>query len=247
MMLEASTDSKGTNSAMTTSHNPTRRPDYRIGDFVIKRELFSDSETTEYQKHYPDSIGASYLNATKRRRQYSLLADLVEQWEAKRICEKPTDTTLSVHLRLGDRITQTKLPTAAEIAGIANRILQRHAEIDRIVLLYGNHITGPAAMQEQSLDYLATLEDLLSPLGNQRKQQIELKKRIDMNPDEDFVYLINSKYCVLTIGGFSALAGILSARRGGGIHSSSLRGPAHLTAQLIYSRWLGRSRWRSAA
>lgn len=232
---------------MATSDPSVRCPDYRIGDFVIKRERFSDSETAAYRQHYPDSIGVSYLTATKRRRKYTLLSNLVEQWEAERSCEKPTETTLSIHLRLGDRIAQMKLPTATEIAGIAEDILKRHTEIDRIVLLYGNHLTGRAAMQEQSLEYLGALERLLLPLGDQLNRQIELKKRIDIDPDEDFVYLTNSKYCVLTIGGFSALAGILSARRGGAVHLSSYRGPGYLTAQIIYSRWLGRSRRRQAA
>lgn len=232
---------------MATSEPSAHCPEYRIGDFVIKRDRFSESETDAYQQHYPDSIGVSYLTATKSRRKYTLLSNLVEQWETQRVCEKPTETTLSIHLRLGDRIMQKKLPTASEIAEIAAGILQRHTEIDRIVLLYGNHLTGRGDLQDQSLEYIATLERLLSELGDQLNRQIELQKRIDMDPDEDFVYLANSKYCVLTIGGFSALAGILSARRGGAVYLSSYRGPGYLTAQIFYSRWLGRSRRRQAA
>ncbi|TWU45548.1 hypothetical protein Q31b_07220 [Novipirellula aureliae] len=229
---------------MGSSELSPRRPQYRLGDFVIKRHRFSDSETAGYQQHYEDSIGTAYLVTTKRRRKYALLSRLVDQWQSARSSTTPTERTLSIHLRLGDRITQKKLPTAAKIAAITERILRRHVEIDRIVLLYGNHIVGSDGRQDQSLEYISTLEGVLMQISDKLGRPMELEKRIDMDPDEDFAFLTNSKYCLLTIGGFSALAGILSGRRGGVVYLSSYRGPVRLLAQIFYSRLLGWPRRR---
>ncbi len=219
---------------------------YRLGDFVIKRDRFTESETAHYQENYPESLGVAYLSGTQKRRKYSMLSDLVEQYRTRRVCDKPCESTLSIHLRLGDRVGQAKLPTAEKIAKLAAGVLERNDGLNRITLLYGNHLKGNLGFQEQSDRYIETLESLLVQRGSELGREIEITKRIDQDADEDFVYLANSKFCILTIGGFSALAGILCARRGGSVYLSSYRGPAYLTAQIFYSKWIGRHNRRLA-
>jgi len=74
--------------------------DYRIGDGVI----FGTLKKKKVCEQWPDSLLCEYLKRTSQKKNSTILADIVSQWNTSRgrHTNKPCTSTTVLHLRLGD-------------------------------------------------------------------------------------------------------------------------------------------------
>ena len=200
---------------------------YRLGD-VVRTQYFHMDTSSYTTGKYKNTIAGKYMQSTTEKNNFELLNEIVHDFEKKLKMTKPNANEWVVHIRLGDVLEKSKHSVEehftnfirSEGVGIAdsfyirpkifflNRI-KKIAEfgINKVVICTKFHKAETS--HEKSSDYINKVVELLE------KHNFDVKLRIGKySPDEDFVFLSNSKYFTCTGGGYSIFASKLVEMRG---------------------------------
>lgn len=186
---------------------------YRLGDIYkcwtdLKWDKYKHEYYKSIPKEYPNSIGAVYVlqNKPMKENNFNLLLKIID--EKSKNMELPKENELVIHLRIGDVIKDfnngkfiyhyNKLRNTC----YATKIESLEKNIDKfkgknIVIFYGNH--RKHINKKANELYLQHIRDLF------KKHDISYVEKKSGNPDDDFVYMCNSKYFGQSGGGYSQL------------------------------------------
>lgn len=197
---------------------------YRLGDmFKIEKGKYSryNKETglNYHRKHFPNSIATEYMLATNKSGDYEQLIKIINN-------RKPTiklDNYLTIHLRIGDVIDYSKKNLNEMLhkytlyynkvnyvkpfdyyEKIINKI--KKYDIKNVMLIGGFHREGN---HQKSIDYVNYIQKYFISKG------FNCSKRIDNDPDDDFLIMCNSKFFVPSGGGFSNIIKVIVNKKGG--------------------------------
>ena len=188
--------------------NTDKWKQYRLGD------IYKGWNNLELQKHpfeyydsipkkYPNSIGAEYVLENKERKPNLPLLKKIVNKRLKNL-ESQSNNVIVLHLRIGDVITgydsaNDKFKYRENYA-IRYEVLKKNINIFKnktVYIFYGNH------QIDINLDYSNKYLDKIRELFN--KNNIKFIEKSNGNPDEDFLFMCNSKTFVKSGGGFSNL------------------------------------------
>lgn len=185
---------------------------YRLGDMFKEEGTGYPSRHNKkigfnyHVKHFPNSIATEYMLATNKSGDYDQLIKIINK-------RKPIiklDNYITIHLRIGDVIEDSD-KSLDEILHkytifnkrnyvkpidyydkIINKI--KNYNIKNVILIGGFHKKGN---HQKSIDYVNYIQKYFISKG------YNCSKRIDNEPDDDFLIMCNSKYFVPSGGGFS--------------------------------------------
>lgn len=199
---------------------------YRLGDMVRADDILWSRRNTKigytmYKKKYPDSIATKYMDRTTEVNNYSVLLQIVNEYTPKVTC----DNCLIIHLRIGDVIDSSDYSVSDHLKGptpykknsniiytkplsyyITAIKIAKKKKIRNIILIGGYHKNTNHTKSEL---YVDTIEKLF------RNNNFICKKRINQDPDDDFVIMCNAKYFLPSGGGFSILISNIVRLKGG--------------------------------
>ena len=195
--------------------------DYRLGDIV--KGFFYKTNNKFYldkiEKTLPDSIGGKYIIATKNLKgeekinNFKILKKIIDDKKS----EIPKKNDIVFHIRLGDIIGDfknnvvviTKKNWGINLNQIENILKKMKNKNQKIILIYGSH-KKKINMKANKL----FLEEIKKILVN---NNFQFEEKNSSNPDEDFVYMCNSKKFIKSGGGFSRLISNIVKLNGGKI------------------------------
>ena len=193
--------------------NDSKWIEYRLGD--IFKGVFLKTQRGWYldkiEKELPDSIGGLYIKRTKhleleqRINNYDILQEILA--EKAKDSKVPAESDIVFHLRLGDIIADFIFGevilgkenwglTLREIKSILPKIREKTAN-KKIILVYGSH--KRRINEEANRKYLAAIKALL------QKNGFEVVDKKGTNPDDDFIYMSQSRMFIRSGGGFSRI------------------------------------------
>ena len=205
--------------------NKPKKIAYRIGDaFKIGgKELPTTAPgwvrnfTEQTLFHYKDTIAAEYLIRTKKFKDHELLKKIISEFKIKKNVHIPSQNEWVVHIRTGDVIDKAILDVddfckeyirvdgkglapvryVSPLSTFRKKIEKaKNKNITNVTICSAFHLSNN---NEKSELYLSRVFDLF--------KDFNLTKRINkFTPDEDFIYMCNSKYFTYTNGGFSHIA-----------------------------------------
>jgi len=208
--------------------------DYRLGDIVrgmhlplVKQRKCHINRLPELiKRNYKNTIAYQYVVRSKSNNDIDLLHQIVNEFQLANKYVLPGNDEIVIHLRLGDVIENSKYTPAQHLAESLPSIgpglpadtkyieplqffidkIQPYDHIDNITLVTSYHMVSDHV---KSNDYLnAIVEYFLS-----RGKIVSIRDK--KHPDDDFVYLCNSKLFLPTRGHFSYLAKQLVTRNRG--------------------------------
>ena len=179
---------------------------YRIGDMVATIHRFLPMGEKYHLETFPDSIASEYMKKTKQLKKYNILADIVRErsWITT---DLPSDKDLVVHLRVGDVVEQfsSKLSQilisysyslhynyTCPIRNIHDKISKSKENFDKIILVAGSH---KDILTPKSCKYIDVIKKYFENNGH----TVEL--RLGNPPDDDFIFMTNSKYFIPSCSG----------------------------------------------
>jgi hypothetical protein len=222
---------------------------YRLGDII--KGVFLRIEIgylDKIEKELPNSIGGMYIKRTKGleyeewRNNYEVLQTIIEE-KAKDI-DLPSENDIVFHVRLGDIVVDFRFGdvffykkdwglTLKEIKSILQKVKKNNAG-NKIILVYGSHKTG--INQKANNKYLKGIKKLIIENG------FEIESKNSSNPDNDFIYMSQSKKFIRSGGGFSRITGRFVKKNGGIVFGQEPNGPLsfddrckHLLVTTIFS------------
>ena len=179
---------------------------YRIGDMVATIHRFLPIGEKYHLETFPDSIASEYMKKTKELKKYNILADIVRE-RSKKTIDLPSDKDLVVHLRVGDVVEQfsTKLSQilisysyrlhhnyTCPVRNIHDKISKSKEKFDKIILVAGSH---KDILTPKSCKYIDVIKQYFENNGH----IVEL--RLGKHPDDDFIFMANSKYFIPSCSG----------------------------------------------
>jgi hypothetical protein len=179
---------------------------YRIGDMVATIHRFLPIGEKYHLKTFPDSIASEYMKKTKELKKYNILADIVRE-RTKKTRDLPSDKDLVVHLRVGDVVEHfsTKLSEilisysyrlnhnyTCPVRNIHDKISKSKEKFDKIILVAGSH---KDILTPKSCKYIDVIKKYFENNGH----IVEL--RLGKHPDDDFIFMTNSKYFIPSCSG----------------------------------------------
>eukprot|EP01083_Nonionella_stella_P153806 494640_1 len=199
---------------------------YRLADMFKDKQFRKKPIGFRHIKlNFNTSIAYDYMTRVDDNANYTVLETIIDERTAEAL--KPSNRTLVMHWRTGDVIDNAKIT-------IVNRT------IDDFVSNYGTEpyqwyvkpfkyyakilndtkpynlthitvVTGWHSKHEhtRSVQYIDTMIGLLQKLN------YNVSLRINRNPDDDLVFMCNSKYFVRGGGGFSDIIAHIVKRKGG--------------------------------
>jgi hypothetical protein len=201
-----------------------KKESYRLGDFIMHK-TYRDQLMSSYLKHYPYSIAIEYLSKTKESSNLPILLEVIK----RRKKECPEENTLIIHLRIGDVIDHTHytindflynnigLPLENGSKGYYVKPLQYYKtafasfeNIDNIVLVGGFHMNYEN--RSKSHKYVQEIAYFFE------QYNVTVEKRINGDPDEDFVYMCHAKNFIPSGGGYSLLIAKLVQMQNGKVY-----------------------------
>lgn len=198
---------------------------YRLGDIIEYWSWPDKRRNAKYNydyldpsnvsKRYPNSIGDLYFKRLKKKeKNVDVLYTIVDE-VSKNNKKIPKNNEVVMHLRIGDVIEKcdndnfkyrysshnhSKGFYAIKLENITKNLdLFKNKEV---ILVYGNHLTDKITDTQRKCSelYLQKIRELFE------KNNIKYKEGRSGNPDEDFLYMCNSKiFCTSGSGGFSNL------------------------------------------
>ena len=188
---------------------------YRLGDMVSNKvSRYLPGGTIHHCVYFPDSIATEYLKKTDKVNNYRLLSDIVK---SRKSTKHPENHELVVHVRLGD-VIDNDYHTVENISEQGNLyvkplsyyddILKKIDGIDKVVIVTGFHESIDTSKSEQ---YLEKIENLIKRYG------FDVTKRVNNDPDEDFIFMCNASLFSPSAGGFSNLVKNIVSLKGGHI------------------------------
>ncbi len=225
--------------------NNNNKIHYRLGDMVFHSER--RKETSGYELHkklFPNSIATKYMDLTKHENDLDILMKIIEK--KKNLAKMPNENTLVIHLRTGDVIDRSFNPekSSFDINDLLSRkkistmkfynydktkknnvktyvkSLQYYEEalesfvpphVKHVVFVTGFHKTDN---HDKSMKYVESVRDYF------KKKGYLVSIRLNQNPDDDFLYMCNSKYFIQSGGGFSALISEIVQKKNGNVYFS---------------------------
>lgn len=187
---------------------------YRLGD-MVKGERFRDAKNGRdlHYRLFPDSIASEYMKTTNENNRYDILMDLVEKrtHDAKQV---PPSDLLVIHLRIGDIIDNTTYTVKEFLSRYVRsnigvnyvKPLSYYAEVAKeakalnlrsVTLIGGFHL--PLRSHKKSLAYVRKVREFFESQG------FQVNERIDLNADDDFIYMCNAQYFTPSGGGYSKI------------------------------------------
>lgn len=179
---------------------------YRLGDIILNKDLDNFLNKIFYNIYYSNSIATQYFNRKKKDEDYDTLLEITKNTSY----EIPKEKELIIHLRIGD-VIDWEYPDDLDdlLNGVKNWHYARNydyykdklslieEDIEKIILVGGFHTSSD---HSRSLYYTNKIKEFIEAKG----YNVEL--RINRGtPDEDFVYMVNSKYFLKSGGGYSRL------------------------------------------
>lgn len=179
---------------------------YRIGDMVATIHRFLPIGEKYHLETFPDSIATEYMKKTKQLKKYNILADIVRE-RSKKTTDLPRNKDLIVHLRVGDVVEEfsTKLYQilisysyrlhhnyTCPIRNIHDKISKSKQKFSKIILVAGSH---KDILTPKSCKYIDVIKKYFENNGH----TVEL--RLGKNPDDDFIFMSNSKYFIPSCSG----------------------------------------------
>lgn len=200
---------------------------YRLGD-VVRTQYFHMDTSLYTDGKYKNTIAGKYMQSTAEKNNFDLLNEIVHDFEKKLQIKKPTENEWVVHIRLGDVLEKSKHSVEEhfenEIRSEGNGIsdsfyikpkiffLNRINKMKKLgitkVIICSKFHKAEDSHKKSSL-YLENVIELFKRNG------FEVNLRVGkFDADEDFTFLVNSKYFTSTGGGFSLFASKLIELRG---------------------------------
>ena len=195
---------------------------YRLGDVISGyKKLYKKKNNLSYIDKVPikykNSIAHKYLIETKnldnKNKNLKILKKIVDNEKY----EKPNENDVILHLRIGDVILGYKndnfifkkssnghqycIPLKK-----LDKVLKSLDNRKKIILLYGSHKIGKDKLSKK---YINEVEKLL------KKNNFQFEHKNSGNPDQDFVFMCNSKNFIKSGGGFSNLISNIVTLNGG--------------------------------
>ena len=192
---------------------------YRLADiFLYWNNLKYQNYNFEYinnVKHkYKNSIGDLYLKKNQSRKpNYELMKKIVNE-KSKNFKNLPKNNEVILHLRIGDSIKDLKNGKFIYHKNYATRIEYIDKIIPliknkKIILIYGSHNSKSKNKINLNEIYIKKIKEKL------KKNKISFYEKFTGNPDDDFIYMCNSKTFIKSGGGFSKLIAKLVKKKGG--------------------------------
>ena len=184
--------------------------DYRLGDIITGyfREKKQFYYLKKIDKNLPNSIGSVYIKKTnnlEKNLQYNnfnILKDIINK--KKHLIDLPKKDDLVIHLRIGDIIRGSKNNIkfknnfwyGTDISKLDNTLneIKKNIKFNKVYLVYGSHDKDISLHLNNK--YLDNVKKIL------KKNNIIPILR-NTNPDDDFIFMSQSKYFVRSGGGFS--------------------------------------------
>jgi GR25 family glycosyltransferase involved in LPS biosynthesis len=210
----------------------TKNAGYRLGDMVkyTSWRRKDGGEQYHYQK-FPNSIASEYMRLTNKENDYDILLNIVRN--RSKTVTLPKANELVIHLRTGDVMDQNNENTVEEILadwtpmfnGFNSRyytpplkyfadkipVIRQH-KITTVILVSGSHINIPTPKSHQ---YISAVKNFFEKHG------FTVKLRIGKDPDEDFIFMCNSKFLIaFGEGGYSELVRTMGSKAGNTVLSS---------------------------
>lgn len=194
---------------------------YRIGDAILygdkpwsadaRRRILSNPEI------HSGTIGYQYLQKNRLKSNpvnIPLLRQIVSNYATDKRITLPNSNEVVIHLRLGDG--KATLLSQECITNTVKRCLQHWAkQPSRIIVISSFHV-GRTLLTTENEDKLnrhhAEQSSLLLHLVVSLRNTLGITCHIrsSISPDDDFAYLVGSKYMILGNGGFSLCASLAS-------------------------------------
>jgi|TARA_B100000959_G_scaffold206708_1_gene216822 hypothetical protein len=188
---------------------------YRIGDIFycpnannIKRSI----ENIINKEEYKDTIVYDYLIRKKKEQDYDTLKDVVYEHIKNKNYVIPNDDELVIHMRLGDSVdaSQTSLPPEWYMdnkiiyEGLRKIEVEKY-NIKKVTIITVFYYPWPKTRKNMKYTKKISYEKYEVVKNFFEKMNIPVKT-FSRTVDEDFCYLVSSKYFLPTVGGFSRLA-----------------------------------------
>ena len=186
---------------------------YRLADMIrFKNQRENKKWGYEYHlKNFPDSIATEYMKKTKKNNNLKLINKIIKKKQNENHLKYKDYIIL--HLRTGDVIENKKYNNNKSgnyfLKNKVNKYvyplsyykkviekLKKDTNNKNILLITGFHNN---LNHNESYKYISGIEKYFIKNG------FNIKKRINNDPDDDFIIMCNSKYFIKGGGGFSKL------------------------------------------
>ena len=188
---------------------------YRLGDMVTVKRYREELEKYHLEK-YPDSIASEYMRKTPEYDRIDILKKIIDN--RRDTVQLPSEDEAIVHLRCGDVIDldphsveemlsrNTKYKNGIQYVYPISYYLDKipgllAKKIRKVTLVAGSHTK--LDNYKKSCMYIYALKLLFE------QHNFQVKLRLAKNPDEDFIFMSNSKYFIAAKGQFSHLVEIM--------------------------------------
>ena len=203
---------------------PSLDLNYRLGD-IVTYEIYFCSKLTRfwYKFYYKNSIATEYLSKTGKIYDFDILHQIVKN-RSRQLKSIPSEDELIFHLRIGDVVdeyndniddilekkkTHNYLISYEDIENTTKKLKDKKLNIKKIIIVGGYHIHGN---HDKSIVYVNKIKEFLEKLNYKVETKIGNK-----DPDEDFLWLANSKNFLRSKGGFSNLVNKMVELNGGNV------------------------------
>jgi len=182
---------------------------YSLGDCIINKKLNTNLNRLFYRLYFNNSIADQYFRKTNKLEDYDILFEIMKNNSCK--IEIPPSDSLIIHLRIGDVIDwkyNGSVDDALEKGEGGHfgyiktyeyfkeksKLLEEY-KIKKIIIVGGYHTVEDHSRSEE---YVEKIAKFLKNL------EYDVTLRIDeKSPDEDFLFMSNSKYFLKSGGNYS--------------------------------------------
>eukprot|EP01084_Bolivina_argentea_P091522 164754_1 len=196
---------------------------YRLGDMLKHPKKRIKASGYQYHKsHFPNSLAVQYMDEIAQNEQgfnMTILLNIMKQ--RKQLY--PSNDSLVIHLRIGDILENVKYLTtdfnAYKILNSPEKVFEYFLpnisanNITQVVLVTGFH--------KQSNDHTKSIDYIIKSKKWFETNNISVSLRINENPDDDFMFMCNSKYFMQNVHGFSGLIGRIVRLRNGTVFTAN--------------------------
>ena len=209
----------------TTSEKKSEGVGYRLGDMIKSKSMRAGDGGRQFHlDHYPDSIASEYMRRTDEESNIEILESIVSE-RSVRPEQVPDSNTLILHLRIGDVIDQTPHMVKEFLAryvlysngvnyvkplsyyeAVHKKMTAADPNISKVVILGGYHKVLKRKAKSQK--YVDRIQQFFE------SKNMSVTLRINMDADEDFIFMSNSSYFTPSGGGFSELVKKIVQKRG---------------------------------
>jgi len=188
---------------------------YKLGDVVLDTEFNLYPIRIFYRNYFKNTIAGEYFKRTSESHDYETLYQIVKEWKSR--CKiLPSEDEAIFHIRAGDVIDWEYPDDIDDLlegrksynyskCGPKDYLLSYEKiiakcksleKIKKITIVSGYHTNEDHTRSEV---YLKKIKQFIE------KNNFEVTMRINNNPDDDFVFMSNSKIFMKSGGGFSKL------------------------------------------